>query len=110
MDNLSLLDIAMRIVPVIIGVLAIVVTLVMFSISRRFGTGILSAGFRAIAHAFIYISAGLLIHGITMATIPDGGMLTMIFHTIAYLLIIIGMALILKASKDTADKMQILTK
>ena len=97
-------------VPVIAAVAAVIASILMVSIRRKFGSGILAAGFRTIAIGIFCIAAGICIAALRNALQMTDPLITAVLTIIKYLLLVTGTFIIVTGSKNTGDKMESLTK
>lgn len=90
---------------------AVVAGVIMFSVTKKFGVGILASGFRAVSIGVIFIAFGILVDAIQtylqMSGVPFVSTWLLIFKD---LLFIIGTYTIVIGSKKTGDKLESLTK
>ncbi len=94
----------------IAGFAAIAAGIIMSSVRKKFGTGILASGFKAIAIGIFFIAGGIIIDAITSylqigAVYPFGAVLIL-----KDILFVAGTYIIVVGSKQTADKLESLTK
>ena len=89
---------------------AITAGVIMSSVRKKFGTGILASGFKTIATGVFFIAGGIIIDAVTYylqigPTSPFGAILL-----IKDILFVAGTYIIVVGSKQTADKLESLTK
>ena len=112
-DTQKLLTIVIEGSSFIAALASISAGVIMARLNKKFGTGILASGFKAIAIGILFIGAGILIDAfesyleVTGMNIPG---LTYILLLIKAPLFIIGTYIIVIGSKKTGDKLESLTK
>ena len=89
---------------------AIAAGIIMSSVRKKFGTGILASGFKTIATGVFFIAGGIIIDAVTSflqvgTASPFGAVLLL-----KYVLFVAGTYIIVVGSKQTADKLESLTK
>ncbi|MBI2034411.1 MAG: hypothetical protein HYT11_01630 [Candidatus Levybacteria bacterium] len=89
---------------------AIAAGIIMSSVRKQFGTGILATGFKTIATGVFFIAGGIIIDAVTSylqinASSTFGSVLIL-----KYVLFVTGTYVIVVGSKQTADKLESLTK
>ena len=91
------------------AITAVIASVMMVSIRRKFGTGMLAAGFRTIATGVFCITAGICIEAVSILLQlhdPIGPVLTLVH----YALLAIGIYVIVSGSKNTGDRLESMTK
>jgi hypothetical protein len=93
---------------------ALVAAIIMLRVTRKFGTGILASGFKAISFGVLFIALGIMVDAVQSYLQVEG--FTGIQQFITIILIIklvfyvIGTYIIVIGSKRTGDKLESLTK
>jgi hypothetical protein len=112
-DTQKLLTIVIEGSSFISALASIAAGIIMARLNRKFGTGILASGFKAIAIGILFIGAGILIDAFE-SYIEVSGLnnpaLTYILLLIKAPLFILGTYIIVIGSKKTGDKLESLTK
>lgn len=90
---------------------AITAGIIMFQVTKKFGTGILASGFKSISIGVVFIAIGIIIDAFasyiqiaTQTTLPDAVLLVKV------LFFVVGTYIIVIGSKKTGDKLEALTK
>jgi len=84
--------------------------IIMLSVTKKFGTGILASGFKSISVGVLFIAAGIIIDAInSYIQINSNTVLTAVL-IIKEALFVIGTYIIVIGSKKTGDKLESLTK
>lgn len=89
---------------------AIAAGIIMSTVRKKFGTGILASGFKTISFGVFFISGGIFIDAVTSylgitADSPFGTVLL-----VKDILFVVGTYIIVVGSKKTADKLESLTQ
>ncbi len=87
--------------------------IIMARLNKKFGTGILASGFKAIAIGILFIGAGILIDAVESYMEVSGYInpqLTIVLLLAKAPFFIIGTYIIVIGSKKTGDKLESLTK
>lgn len=86
-------------------------SLLMFQVTRKFGTGILASGFKNIAVGVIFIAVGIILDALaSYFQVFQSGIYTSALFFLKGLCFLIGTYIIVIGSKKTADKLESLTK
>lgn len=114
LDTHKLLTIAIEAGALISAFAAIVAAAIMFKVTKKFGTGILASGFKAISFGVFFIALGILVDAVqsyltTVNFDPIKDFITILL-IIKLLLFVIGTYIIVIGSKKTGDKLESLTK
>jgi len=114
-DTTKLLTVAIEAGSFISAFAAIVAGIVMFRITRKFGSGFLASGFKSLAIGVFFIAAGILVDAIqgyiqTSNFIPLMTQITIVLTLVKELLFVLGTYIIVIGSKKTGDKLESLTK
>jgi hypothetical protein len=113
-DTAKLLTIAIEAGAFISTMAAFVAAVIMLRVTRKFGTGILASGFKAISFGVLFIALGILVDAIQSYLQINNFSGVQQFVTIILLvklvLYVIGTYIIVIGSKKTGDKLESLTK
>lgn len=105
-----ILTILVEATSLIAGFAAIAAGIVMASVTKKFGTGILASGFKSIAIGVLFIAAGIMVDAgesyIQISNIAVSSAI-LLFKEILFVL---GTYIIVIGSKKTGDKLESLTK
>jgi hypothetical protein len=113
--HLPLLTIAIQAGSFIAAFAAIAAGVLMFSVTKKFGTGILASGFRRISIGVLLIAGGIIIDAVQSYIVQSpffANLQTLIFVIILAkdILFVLGTYIIVIGSKSTGDKLENLTK
>src|SRR4051812_15672633 len=89
---------------------AIAAGVVMASVTKKFGTGILASGFKSIAIGVLFIAAGIMIDAIASYVQTADIAISSAIILVKELLFVVGTYIIVIGSKKTGDKLESLTK
>ena len=113
-DTTRLLTIAIEAGAFISTMAAFVAAMIMLRVTRKFGTGILASGFKAISFGVLFIALGILVDAVQSSLQIESIAVPQQFVTIILLfklvLFVIGTYIIVIGSKRTGDKLESLTK
>jgi hypothetical protein len=113
-DTTKLLVIVIEAGALISTMAALVATVIMLGVTRKFGTGILASGFKYISFGVLFIALGILVDSIQSYLQINNFSGIQQFVTIILLiklvLYVIGTYIIVIGSKRTGDKLESLTK
>jgi len=113
-DVNKLLSIAIEGGAFISAFAAIIAAVIMSQVTKKFGTGILASGFKAISIGVFFIALGILTDTIQTylqtAGFGPGQTIITILLLIKLSLFVIGTYIIVVGSKKTGDKLESLTK
>lgn len=110
METERLLTIIVQAGSFIAAFAAITAGVVMSSVTKKFGTGILASGFKTISIGVIFIAIGIIIDAVNSYLQIQS---TAVFTTILIakeFLFVVGTYIIVIGSKNTGDKLENLTK
>ncbi len=110
MDTSKLLPIVIQAASFIAAFAAIAAGVVMYSVRKKFGTGILASGFKTIAIGVIFIAIGIIIDAFNPYIQIQGNIMTAAILIAKESLFVIGTYIIVIGSKNTGDKLESLTK
>jgi hypothetical protein len=113
-DTTKLLTIAVEAGALISTLAAFVAAVIMLRVTRKFGTGILASGFKAISFGVLFIALGILVDAVQSYLQINNFSGVQQFVTVILLiklvLYVIGTYIIVIGSKRTGDKLESLTK
>jgi hypothetical protein len=113
-DTTKLITIAIEAGAFISTMAALVAAVIMLRVTRKFGTGILASGFKAISFGVLFIALGILVDAVQNYLQLQGftglGQFITIILFIKLVLFVIGTYIIVIGSKRTGDKLESLTK
>jgi hypothetical protein len=113
-DTTKLLTIAIEAGSLISTLAAVVAAVIMLRVTRKFGTGILASGFKAISFGVLFIALGILVDAIQSYLEVQNFAGLQQFVTVILLvklvLYVIGTYIIVIGSKRTGDKLESLMK
>jgi hypothetical protein len=113
-DTTKLLVILIEAGALISTMAALVAAVIMLRVTRKFGTGILASGFKAISFGVLFIALGIMVDTVQSYLQVEGFTGMQQFITIILLvklvLFVIGTYIIVIGSKKTGDKLESLTK
>ena len=96
------------------GFAAIVAGVIMWRVTKKFGTGILASGFKAISLGVFFIALGILVDAgetnLQSASFAPIEQFITILLIIKLVLFVLGTYIIVIGSKKTGDKLESLTK
>lgn len=110
MDITQLLKIMIQAVAFISVFAAVTATIVMFSVVKKFGVGILASSFRTTAFGVLFITMAITIDTIISYLQLSDVILTPSLILLKVILLVIGTYVIVIGSKKTADRLENLTK
>ena len=110
-DSHKLLTIVIEAGSLISAMAAIVAGVLMFQVTKKFGTGILASGFKSISFGVFFIAVAILIDAAqSYVQLADMFELATILTIVKEILFVIGTYIIVIGSKKTGDKLESLTK
>lgn len=114
LDLSKLLTIIIEAGALISAFAAIVAAVIMSKVTRKFGTGILASGFRAISFGVFFIALGILVDAVetylqSANFAPIEQFITIII-LVKLFLFVVGTYVIVIGSKKTGDKLESLTQ
>ncbi|HVT00800.1 MAG TPA: hypothetical protein VHE53_01030 [Patescibacteria group bacterium] len=84
---------------------------IMYQVTKKFGTGILASGFRSISTGVLFIALGIIIDALTTYFLLSyNNIYSAMIFLIKGLCFVVGTYIIVIGSKNTADKLENLTK
>jgi len=109
-DNAKLLTIVIQAGSFISAFAAIAAGVLMSSVTKKFGTGILASGFKTIAIGVLFIAGGIIIDAIESYLQVNDLTVSVVVLLVKYTFFIIGTYIIVIGSKKTGDQLESLTK
>jgi len=113
-DMQKILTIIIEGASFIAALASIAAGVIMANVTKKFGTGILASGFRAISFGVLFIALGILVDAVQNYLQLQGftglGQFITIILFIKLVLFVIGTYIIVIGSKRTGDKLESLTK
>ncbi len=114
LDTQKLLVIAIEGGSLIAALAALAGGIIMFRVTKKFGTGVLASGFRSIALGVLFIALGILVDAVqnylqAANFAPIEQFITAVL-LVKLALFVIGTYVIVIGSKKTGDKLESLTK
>lgn len=110
-DTHKLLTILIEVGSFVAVFAAVVAGVLMAQVTKKFGTGILAAGFKSISVGVFFIAAGILIDAAeSYFTISSAFEISVVFLITKEVLFVVGTYIIVIGSKKTGDKLESLTK
>lgn len=110
MGIIEVLKILIQAVTFISAFAAIVATVVIFSVVKKFGAGILASSFKTTAYGILFIALAIVIDSIIAYLQLGNVILAPALILMKGILLVIGTYVIVIGSKTTADKLETLTK
>ncbi len=89
---------------------AITAAVVMFSVTKKFGTGILASGFKVISFGVLLIGLGIVVDALNSYLQISSYTVSTVIIFVKYVLFVAGTYTIVIGSKKTGDKLESLTK
>lgn len=89
---------------------AIAAGVIMSSVTKKFGTGILASGFRTISMGVLFIAGGIIIDAINSYIQISSNLVIVFVLILKEILFVAGTYIIVIGSKSTGDKLESLTK
>src|SRR3989344_2604341 len=109
METERILTIVIQAASFIATFAAITAAIVMSSVRKKFGTGILALGFRTIAIGVFFIALGIVLDSAS-TYLQAQGTISVVLLLVKESLFVIGTYIIVIGSKRTVDKLESLTK
>src|SRR5579871_5949231 len=85
---------------------AIAASIVMFSVTKKFGTGIMAQGFQRIAIGVLFIALGIILDAINSYIQINSNIVSLTIIIIKEVFFVIGTYIIVIGSKKTGDKLE----
>lgn len=110
-NDLKVLTIIVNGISFIAAFAAIAAAVIMFQVTKKFGSGILAHGFKSIAIGVLFLAVGIIIDGINnYFQISYNNIASVLVLIIKGSCFVVGTYIIVIGSKKTADKLENLTK
>lgn len=110
MDYEKLITILVQAGSFVSAFAAIAAGLIMASVTKKFGTGILASGFKTISLGVIFIALGIIIDAVNAYLQISSNAVSLSILLVKETLFVIGTYTIVIGSKKTGDKLESLTK
>ncbi len=110
MDTAKLLTIIIQAGSFIAAFAAIAAGVIMSSVTKKFGTGILASGFKTISVGILFIAAGIILDAINSYLQISNNQVFAIILILKEALFVVGTYIIVIGSKKTGDNLESLTK
>lgn len=113
LDTQKVFTIIIEAASFIAALASIAAGIIMYGVTKKFGTGILASGFKVISIGVLFIAAAIIIDALESyleVVSPTVNSLNLILLVIKAPLFLIGTYLIVIGSKKTGDKLESLTK
>lgn len=110
MDYAKLITILVQAGSFIAAFAAIAAGIIMSSVTKKFGTGILASGFKTISIGVIFIALGIIIDALNAYIQISSNIISLGILFIKEVLFVVGTYIIVIGSKNTGDKLESLTK
>lgn len=89
---------------------AIAAGVIMFSVTKKFGTGILASGFKTISIGVILIAIGIIIDAVSSYLQLSSSIISVVILMLKEIFFVIGTYIIVIGSKKTGDQLESLTQ
>lgn len=110
-DNLRFLTILVQGVSFIAAFAGIAAAVIMYQVTKKFGSGILAEGFKTIGAGVLFLAFGLIIDAITTyIQFSYSSIYSVTIFVIKGACFVIGTYVIVIGTKKTADKLESLTR
>lgn len=110
MDTSNLLTIIIQAGSFIAAFAAIAAGVIMSSVTKKFGTGILASGFKTISTGVLFIAAGIILDAVNSYLQISNNQVFAIVLILKEALFVIGTYIIVIGSKKTGDSLESLIK
>lgn len=110
MDQERLLVIFVQASSFIAAFAAIAAGILISSVIKKFGTGILASGFRTISFGVFFVAVAIILDTFNSYLQIQGGTISTVLLVAKEFLFVIGTFMIVIGSKNTADKLESLIK
>ncbi len=110
MDTAKLLTIIIQAGSFIAAFAAIAAGVIMSSVTKKFGTGILASGFKTISVGILFIAAGIILDAINSYLQISNNQVFAMILILKEALFVVGTYIIVIGSKKTGDNLESLTK
>lgn len=109
-DTTALLTILIQSGSFIAAFAAVAAGIIMFSVTKKFGTGILASGFKNISWGVMFIAGGIILDAANSYLQIANGTFLGVILILKEILFVVGTYIIVIGSKKTGDKLESLTK
>ncbi len=109
-DTAKLLTIIVQGGSFIAAFAAITAGVIMTSVTKKFGSGIMAVGFKAISIGVFFIAIGIIIDAFNTYLQVSSNLILALLLIIKELFFVVGTYIIVIGSKRTGDKLEALTK
>jgi len=110
-DATKFLTILVQGVSFVAAFAAIAAAVIMFQVTKKFGSGILASGFKSIASGVLFLALGIIIDAInSYIQLSTNSIYSASIFVIKGACFVIGTYIIVIGSKKTADKLESLTR
>lgn len=109
-DSQRLLTIVVQSGSFIAAFAAIAAGVIMASVTKKFGTGILASGFKSISTGVFFIALGIILDAVISYLQLSASTIAVAILIVKEALFVIGTYIIVIGSKKTGDKLESLTK
>lgn len=90
---------------------AIAAAMIMYQVTKKFGTGILASGFKSISAGVLFLALGIIIDALnSYFLLSYNNIFSALVFLIKGMCFVVGTYIIVIGSKRTADKLESLTK
>jgi len=90
---------------------AIAAAMIMYQVTKKFGSGILASGFKSISSGVLFLALGIIIDALnSYFLLSTNNVYSILVFTIKGACFVIGTYIIVIGSKRTADRLESLTK
>lgn len=110
-NNLQFLTIIVNGVSFVAAFAAVAAAIIMYQVTKKFGSGILAHGFQTIATGVLFLALGIIIDAVnSYFQISYSNVYSVAVFLIKGICFVVGTYIIVIGSKRTADKLESLTK
>jgi len=110
-DNIKLFTILIQAISFIASFAAIAAAVIMYQVTKKFGSGILANGFKSIAAGVLFLALGIIIDALnSYFALSYNNIYSVLVFIIKGACFVIGTYIIVIGTKNTADKLENLTK
>lgn len=110
-NNLQFLTIIVNGVSFVAAFAAVAAAVIMYQVTKKFGSGILAHGFKTIATGVLFLALGIIIDAVnSYLQISYSNVYSVAVFLIKGICFVVGTYIIVIGSKRTADKLESLTK
>lgn len=114
-DSSRFLTILVQGISFVAAFAAVAAAIIMYQVTKKFGSGILAGGFRSIASGVLFIAFGIIIDALSSYLLLSfSGIASNVFFILIFVVkgvcFVTGTYIIVIGSKKTADRLESLTK